>query len=45
MPRKSKEEKDELNIKENKAKSDKKSTKKVSNKTPRILKKSIEVKR
>ena len=33
MPRKSKEEKDELNIKENKAKSDKKSTKKVSNKT------------
>lgn len=40
MPRKSKEEKDELNIKENKAKSDKKSTKKVSNKTSTSSKKS-----
>lgn len=40
MPRKSKEEKDELNIKENKAKSDKKSTKKVSNKTSASSKKS-----
>ncbi len=40
MPRKSKEEKDELNIKENKAKSDKKSTKKVSNKNSTSSKKS-----
>lgn len=40
MPRKLKEEKDELNIKENKAKSDKKSTKKVSNKTSTSSKKS-----
>ena len=40
MPRKSKEEKDELNIKENKAKSDKKSTKKVSNKPSTSSKKS-----
>ena len=40
MPRKSKEEKDELNIKENKSKNGKKSTKKVSNKTSTSSKKS-----